>query len=207
MDISALLNKEESYDVEFKESVSGLKSEDIVAFANSENGGIILIGVKEDKTSDGRQKGQAIGTKINDGLKLSILDKAQSCRPAVNVEICIEQVDSMDIYKIYIPSGTSKPYCTDSGIYKTRGDVRNQALYPTELLDLFMEQEKNKFISNFRESTKDLEEMLRETKRGMLEEIKNMETSIEKSLDGIYSSASNAEDNTSSIDSTIDDIS
>lgn len=168
MDIRALINREESYDVEFKESVAGLKSEDLVAFANSQSGGIILIGVKEDKMLDGRQKGQVVGTKITDGLKLGILDKAQSCRPAVNVQIYAEEVDDMFIYKICIPSGTSKPYCTDSGIYKTRGDGRNQALYPTELLELFMEQEKNKFINNFRESTRDLEDMLNKTKCGML---------------------------------------
>lgn len=206
MNIRALINKEESYDVEFKESISGLKSEDLVAFANSDKGGIILIGVKEDRTLGGRQKGQVIGTKITDGLKLSILDKAQSCRPAVNVQISVEEVDGAYIYKIHITSGTSKPYCTYSGIYKTRGDGRNRALYPTELLELFMEQEKNKFISNFRESTRDLEDILKETKKGMLEELKSMESSIEDSLKGIYSSASSAEDSSSSVERTVDNI-
>lgn len=206
MDINALINREESYDVEFKENVSGLKSEDLVAFANSENGGIILIGVKEDKTSGGRQKGQVIGTKITDGLKLSILDKAQSCRPAVNIEISVEEVTDFSIYKINIPSGSSKPYCTDSGIYKTRGDGRNQALYPTQLLELFMEQEKNKFINNFRESTKDLEVILKETKQSMVKELNNLESTIDDSLKSIYSSASSAEDSSSSVESTVDGI-
>jgi ATP-dependent DNA helicase RecG len=44
-EVRKIINKEENLEIEFKESLSGLKSEDIVAFANSKGGGIILVGV------------------------------------------------------------------------------------------------------------------------------------------------------------------
>ena len=56
-----LLNREEGYDVEFKKSLGGLANSDLVAFANSEAGGSILIGVRETKTGEGHQKGEIVG--------------------------------------------------------------------------------------------------------------------------------------------------
>jgi len=45
-----LLGSQESRTLDFKESVGGLSAEDIVAFANSEAGGTILLGVREKRT-------------------------------------------------------------------------------------------------------------------------------------------------------------
>ena len=52
-----LLSKEEGFEVEFKVSSNGLTSQDIVAFANSDFGGAILIGIEETQDATGRQKG------------------------------------------------------------------------------------------------------------------------------------------------------
>lgn len=63
-----LLNKEENVDVDFKRE--GIESEDIVAFANSKNGGVILIGVDEIKDEPGKViKGKIVGTKVGDPEK------------------------------------------------------------------------------------------------------------------------------------------
>jgi hypothetical protein len=54
----------ESKDVDYKEKVKGLHAEDLVAFANSENGGAILIGVREVAGRNGKQKGEPVGHPI-----------------------------------------------------------------------------------------------------------------------------------------------
>src|SRR5690242_20343094 len=79
----AMLNRSETYDVEFKESVSGLESSDIVSFANSDRGGTILIGIREAKTPKGQQRGEIIGCPIGDKEKLKILGKVNSCIPEI----------------------------------------------------------------------------------------------------------------------------
>lgn len=152
--------KEESFDVEYKQHIKGLDSGDLVAFANSEQGGIIYIGVKEDRDKVGKQIGKVVGHKINDTFKLSILDKAQSCVPPVNVSIETIEVNGKSLYKINIPPGLYKPYCTKGGTYKIRGDGQNHALTPNQLLSIFMENEREKFVDRFKEATTELENVM-----------------------------------------------
>ena len=59
-----LLSREEGYDVEFKLSLGGLDPQDMVAFANSEMGGAILVGVEDVRTGSGRQRGVIQGCSI-----------------------------------------------------------------------------------------------------------------------------------------------
>lgn len=212
-EILMMVNKEEGFDVEFKESVSGLKSEDLVAFANSKSGGTILIGVKDEKQHDGRQIGKIVGCTISDADKLSILNKAQSCRPPVVAEISCETIDSLNLYIVKVPSGDFKPYCTEGGTYRIRGDAQKKALYPNELLSLFMESERDKFISKFQEATQVLEKDLLETRKQLLEEMTKIihtftmfENNISSSLNDITSTVDDAESNTGSIESTVDNI-
>ncbi|MGG3283600.1 AlbA family DNA-binding domain-containing protein [Paenibacillus solani] len=208
-----IINKEEGYEIEFKESLSGLKSEDIVAFANSKTGGVILIGVKDDSDNQGKQIGTVTGCQISDKDKLSILNKAQSCRPPVNLEIISTEIDGAGIYVIEILSGEFKPYCTDGGTYRIRGDGQKRSLYPSELLSLFMESERNKFVNSFKEATTELERNLNETKQQVLKETSTMikelqafDKKVSETLDDIYSSADNADSNSSNVESTVDDI-
>jgi predicted HTH transcriptional regulator len=90
----ALLNGQENYDVDFKRAVSGLESDDMVAFANSRHGGAILIGVDEMKIADGRQRGKIVGCPVGDKEKLSIISRAESCIPPVEVQIIVENAGS-----------------------------------------------------------------------------------------------------------------
>lgn len=195
-----LLRMEEGYDVEFKKSTGGLDNSDIVAFANSETGGAILIGVKETKTGTGQQKGEVKGCPIGDEEKLKILNKAESCVPPVAVEIFLENSKAKPFYRVEIPSGEEKPYCTPSGIYKIRGDGRTLALLPGRLLTMFMERESEEFVERFREATRGLEESLASTKRKLKREMKllldyigKMSFNIGRELEGIFYTAQSAE--------------
>ncbi|ALP35821.1 hypothetical protein ASL14_06200 [Paenibacillus sp. IHB B 3084] len=212
-EILKMINSEENKEIEFKESISGLKSEDIVAFANSKSGGVIFIGVRDEAAPNGRQIGSIIGCKINDSSRLTILDKAQSCRPAVNLDISSRVIDSKSIYVIEIPSGEYKPYCTEGGTYRIRADGRKRSLYPNELLSLFMESEREKFIMSFKDATSSIENQLEKTRTTIVEEtskmittLTNFEESVYSTLDSIESSASSAESSSDSVENTISNI-
>ncbi len=161
-----LLNKEEGNDVDFKRNRSGLKSEDLVAFANSPTGGTILIGVDEEEDATGKQRGKVVGCKIGDGEKLAIISKATSCRPPIDLQVFVETTeDGLSFYRIEIPSGQYKPYCTDKGIYMIRGDGRNVPLTPDRLLDLYVEVQGSQFLNRFRQATTDLERKLQQSQK------------------------------------------
>ncbi|MCV9948548.1 AlbA family DNA-binding domain-containing protein [Paenibacillus polymyxa] len=212
-DIVKMINSEENKEIEFKESISGLKAEDIVAFANSKSGGVILIGVRDGAASDGRQIGSIIGCKVNDSARLTILDKAQSCRPAVNLNITSHGIDGKNIYVIEIPGGEYKPYCTEGGTYRIRADGRKRSLYPNELLSLFMESEREKFIMSFKDATTSIETQLEKTRTIIVEEtskmastLTNFEETVYPTLDSIESSASSAESSSDNVENAITSI-
>lgn len=196
-----LLSQQEDYDVEFKSDLKGLDSSDIVAFANSETGGSILIGVKEIRLNKSRQKGEIVGCPFDDGAKLMIINKAESCIPPVELEVFVENYNRLPFLRVEIPNGSKKPYCTSGGTYKIRGDGRNKALLPGRLLTMFMEVESQQFIMRFREATQALEGSLVETKAKITEEmnkllgnIQQMEFSIDRSLSEIFDHAQTASD-------------
>ncbi len=116
----ALLKRSEDYEVDYKISVGGIESKDFVAFANSSNGGTILVGVDEINDENGFQKGKVVGCDVGDESKLTIINKATPCRPPVELDIIIENTSDKPIYRIDIPSGYNKPYCTNSGQYLIR---------------------------------------------------------------------------------------
>lgn len=150
-----LLEGEEGYDVEFKESVNGVKPKYFVAFANSKNGGTILVGVSEE-AKDGQEPPVVVGCNIGDRSKRKLITRAQNCRPPVDIEINEETLDGEDFYRIDIEPGNSKPYCTEKGKYKIRDDGNVKGLHPEELLEIYMEEESKKFLKRFEEATKDL---------------------------------------------------
>lgn len=151
-----LLALQEGDDVDFKSSIEGLHADDLVAFANSERGGALLIGVAERKDGQGLQTAEIVGAEIGDEPKLSILNKASSCYPPIDVEIFFENVGAAPFIRVEIPSSPLKPHCTASGVYKVREDGRNRALHPRAMLALFMELESERFLSQFTKATESL---------------------------------------------------
>ncbi|MGB7758856.1 MAG: ATP-binding protein [Bryobacteraceae bacterium] len=158
-----LLSRQEDFDVAFRKSVSGLEAEDLVSFANSKNGGAILIGVNRTKHGNGRQRAALVGCAVGDRERLKILAKANQCVPPVPVSIFAENCAKEPFYRIEIASGPQKPYCTTGGTYKTRGAGRNEMLYPAQLLALFVETEGNEFLRWFQQSATSLGSAVQET--------------------------------------------
>jgi hypothetical protein len=151
-----LLSREGDFDVTFKNSISGLETDDLVSFANSATGGAVLIGVSRTRHGNGGQKTALTGCTVGDRERLEIMAKANQCVPPVSVSIFVENCAEKPFYRIEIPSGSHKPYCTSGGIYKIRGGGRNEVLYPAQLLALFLEAEGQELVRWFQIATTSL---------------------------------------------------
>jgi len=129
-ELKILVEEGEGYKVEFKESLNGIEK-DIVAFANS-SGGKILLGV--------RDNGVIKGINITNRLKAQIQDIASNCRPVP--EILLERVGNVLV--INVKEGTDKPYECSSGFYKRIGPV-SQKLKRDEIIEFFKSEGKIRF--------------------------------------------------------------
>lgn len=93
--------------IEFKRELTkelDLEKE-VVAFLNYKEGGIIYIGVDD--------SGKAIGVKDIDGDMLKIKDRIRkgiSPSPMGLFDVMVERVDEVPVIKIFVASGSEKPY-------------------------------------------------------------------------------------------------
>ncbi len=197
-----LLVRGEDKHVDYKLKVKGLHAEDLVAFANSKEGGSILIGVDEANDLNGQQIGTPFGCNISDETKLQIMGKALSCSPPVQIELIAENVSNKPFYRIEIPSGSHKPYCTNSGTYKIREDGRNNPIHPEQLLTMFLEREGEEFRNRFSQATGELENKMAHT----LDIVGELESAISSKIDEISSSMGWAEHEASSAKNTIEGV-
>ena len=177
------MNMQEGYNLDFKRNTDGLRTKDLVAFANSRYGGTIILGVEESETPSGLQRGRITGCAVNDEEKVKILNKAQSCIPAIDLAIIIENTSKKPIIRIEIPCGKERPYCTSEGVYMIRGDGRNNPLTPAELLDIFLEVQGRKFLDRFNFATGRLETNLKNTGKQF--------ASLQNSIDGLKADIEN----------------
>ena len=97
----------ESNRIEFKrELTKELDIEkEVVAFLNYKEGGIIYIGVDNN--------GNVIGVKDIDGDILKIKDRIRngiSPSPMGLFDVTVEKIDEIDVIKIFVASGSEKPY-------------------------------------------------------------------------------------------------
>ena len=106
--LKAIIRTGETYQIEFKRSVNSDISREVVAFANS-SGGQILVGIDDD--------GTVPGVSITNELKGRVQSIARDCDPPVNVEL--EALTNVLI--IHVPEGTNKPYRCTSGFYIRSG--------------------------------------------------------------------------------------
>ena len=208
-----LLNKEESFDVDFK-SNSEISIEDLVAFANSEIGGTILLGVEEIENEDGTQKGKVIGCDVSDATKLKIVNKANQCIPHIDISIHIENSKNKPFYRIEIPSSKNKPHCTQKGIYKTRGDGANKPLLPQELLRIYLDSESDNFLKKYSKATFEMRNELQNLHTKQMENMwsNTVETqfNIEEAVGGIGTMLGDVhmqiEDSQSDLQQLVDEI-
>jgi len=170
-DTKRLLRRQEGRSVDFKIDPRAIETEDIVAFANA-NGGTILAGVEEFE-DNGVQKGKVVGCKVDDRTKQSIIGKAASCRPVVDIHIQIENAKSKSpILRIDIPEGVDKPYATSSGVYKIRSEGRNLPIDPPLMKALILKSEADEFVARFRHAADDLVEKLETMSADLTNEIR-----------------------------------
>jgi hypothetical protein len=169
----ALLAEGESERADFKKLPDGISADDLVAFANSEDGGSILAGVDE-KTVDNVQVGIIRGCDVNDGTILQILNKAMSCVPPVSVDIHIENLADRPILRIDVASSPTRPHSTPKGVYCRRDGARNRALHPSELLKIFLDTEARAFASRFEAAAGRITEELSDLERSLDSSISNM---------------------------------
>jgi len=201
-----LLAKEESFDVDFKVCLKGLAVDDLVAFANSPTGGTILIGVDEDTNAIGRQVGKVVGCKVGDNEKMIIMNKANECRPPVDITIYVENEDENPFYRIEIPSGQFKPYSTPKGTYLIRGDGRNLALNRDMLLQMFLDEQGDTFLNRFKNATEDLGGSVVETNR-KLDTFGNTMDRLQRELSNdIDDITKNLTDLTSNVENNLEEI-
>lgn len=207
-----LLDKGENIDVDYKEIINGISMDDFVAFANSENGGAILIGVREDE-NNGIQRGSIIGCPVGDSERMKLVNKAKECTPIVEFDLIIENSAHLPFYRLEIPNGKEKPYCTAKGTYLIRGNGRNLPMLPNNLLNLFLKLESESFIKKFKNATDELSEKLNIINQislqleGRLEDIYEMSQTIEGLSEDAVSSSDEATDTFTDAQETISDIS
>ena len=91
--------------IEYKQELIDDLEKEVVAFLNYQEGGIIYIGIDK--------KGKAVGVSDIDGDMLKIKDRLKnnimpSCMGLFDVSA--ETIDSKNVIKITLASGTEKPY-------------------------------------------------------------------------------------------------
>jgi len=178
-DTKRLLAGQENRDVEFKINHKGVGTEDFVAFANA-GGGTIFVGVEEVTSKEGYQSGSIIGCKIDDETRLSLVSKAASCRPAIDVSIQIENVQTdTPILRIDIPEGDNKPYSTTSGTYKIRADGRNVGIDPPLMRAMILEVEAEEFVARFRHAAEEVIRHLSQVRKDLSQQIERVQKAAE----------------------------
>jgi ATP-dependent DNA helicase RecG len=109
----------------------------IVSFANTAEGGNILMGVADDGTVTGISKPDALLQQFDNLCKNNI-------EPSIGVgEISAEKiwVDNAIVIVIHVRRGRRRPYRTNKGDYYIRGLAGKHKANPQELLEIFQSEE------------------------------------------------------------------
>ncbi len=126
-ELKLLVKQGEGLAAEFKEHFTSKIDEDLVAFANT-RGGSILLGVDN--------AGTITGEKLTNDMKARISSIARNCKPAIDV--FASQLENAVV--IEVPEGAEKPYSCASGYFR-RLDGATQKLNHDELRLMFSQNE------------------------------------------------------------------
>lgn len=168
-----LLSEGESARADFKRQPDGISAEDLVAFANSDDGGQILAGVDE-QVINNAQTGVIRGCDVSDGAILQVLNKAVGCIPPVSIDVYIENLSDKPILRIEVLPSATRPHCTPKGIYCRRDGSRNRPLHPSELLRLFLDSEASAFAARFEVAAERITEELGKLESSLDSSIQSM---------------------------------
>src|SRR3989304_5254635 len=126
--INILIKEGEGLTVECKERYTPKIDRDIVAFANSK-GGLLLLGVDD--------RGKVVGEKLTNKMKAEINTIARNCDPSIHLKN-IRQVGKIVV--IEVAEGDEKPYSSSSGYFR-RLDAVTQKMTQREVRAIFRETE------------------------------------------------------------------
>ena len=122
-DLDILLHEGEGSMLEYKESFSSSLARELVAFANSA-GGKILLGVRDD--------GTAVGVHDSNDLRAKVQDVARNCDPPVKV--LLEPLGKVVI--VHVRESENKPVQCREGFFWRQG-AGTQKLSRDEIRDFF----------------------------------------------------------------------
>ncbi|HEY5551740.1 MAG TPA: ATP-binding protein, partial [Opitutaceae bacterium] len=122
-DLKILVQEGEGTTLEFKEGLSAAFARELVAFANT-IGGKILLGVRDD--------GSIAGVKDTNVLRARIQDLARNCDP--QVKVVVEPVDSVIV--VHVRESDEKPVQCSDDFFWRQGSV-TQKLSRDEIRDFF----------------------------------------------------------------------
>ena len=91
--------------IENKEQLNEDFEQEVIAFLNYKEGGIIYVGVRKD--------GQVVGVDNLDQMQLQIKDRIKNnIQPSTLglFDVIVEKIDNQEVIKVVISSGTEKPY-------------------------------------------------------------------------------------------------
>jgi len=123
-ELHLLIKEGEGLTVEFKERYSPKIDRDLVAFANTK-GGYILLGVDD--------AGKVVGETLTNKMKAEMTDLARNCDPNIHIKRIL-QIDKAVV--IEVAEGDEKPYSCSSGYYR-RLDAVSQKMTQKEIRLLF----------------------------------------------------------------------
>jgi ATP-dependent DNA helicase RecG len=123
--LNLILSQPEGQFIEFKSSVSASLNREIVAFANS-GGGHIIVGIDNN--------GKIVGiSDINN--QISRLESiARNCDPPVPLRISSHTRDGKEILVVEVPDGEDKPYSCSLGFY-LRSGASTQKMTRNEIVE------------------------------------------------------------------------
>ena len=146
-----LLSRSEGVEVDFKQDAEAVKPDDLVAFANS-GGGTILVGVDEIKGQNGVQRGKVVGCDVSDRERNKIVSRANACRSAIAVRVSVETLGKYSIFRVDIPKGGL--HCTSNGTYKIRRDGQTDIIDPSAMAQIIVELERKKIEQYLRSAVR-----------------------------------------------------
>lgn len=103
--INLLIREGEGLTVEFKERFTPRIGEDMVAFANTK-GGVILLGVRDNRT--------VTGEPLTNDLKARINSVGRNCTPPIAVTIR----EAGNVVIVEVPPGEERPYSCAAGYFR-----------------------------------------------------------------------------------------
>ena len=124
--INILIKEGEGLTVEYKEKYTPRIDRDIVAFANSK-GGLLLLGVDD--------AGRVVGEKLTNKMKAEINAIARNCDPSIHLKN-IRQAEKIVV--VEVAEGDEKPYASSSGCFR-RLDAVTQKMTQREVRAIFRE--------------------------------------------------------------------